>query len=41
VITPKEALDSIGIEKLSLETKEKRKRNLISYLAKLKMFMKK
>lgn len=41
VITPGEALDLIGIEELSLETREKRKRNLVSYLAKLKMLMKK
>jgi len=41
VLTPKEALDLIGVEKLELKTKEKRKRNLLSYLSKIKMFIKK
>lgn len=41
VLNPKEALDLIGIRKLKLETKEKRKKNLFSYLAKLKMFIRK
>jgi len=40
VITPKEALDLIGIENFELQTKEKRKRNLFSYLTKFKIFMK-
>lgn len=41
VVTPKEALDLMGIEKLELETKERHKRNLFSYITKLKMFIKK
>jgi len=41
VMTPKEALDLVGIERLELETKEKRKRNIRSYLTKLKMLIKK
>lgn len=41
VLTPKEALDLIGIGRIKLETKEKKKRNLLYYLTKLKVFGKK
>jgi len=41
VVTPKEALDLIGIEELKLEAKEKRRKNILSYIGKLKMLMKK
>ena len=40
VVTPKEALDLIGIEKLKVESKEKRKKNLFTYFAKVKMLKK-
>jgi predicted nucleic acid-binding protein len=40
VVNPKEALDLIGME-LEVETKEKTKRNLLSYITKLKMLIKK
>jgi predicted nucleic acid-binding protein len=41
VVTPREALDLVGIEKLEVESKEKQKRNFFTYLTKLKMLMKK
>jgi len=41
VVTPKDALSSIGVEELEVKTKNKRKKNLLYYFAKLKMFMKK
>jgi predicted nucleic acid-binding protein len=41
VVTPKEALDLLGIEKLEVKSKERRKRNFFTYLTKLKMLMKK
>jgi putative PIN family toxin of toxin-antitoxin system len=40
VVTPKEALDLIGIEKLKVESKEKRKKNIFTYFTKLKMLKK-
>ena len=40
VISPKEALDLIGIERLEVNTKERRKKNIFSYLAKLKLLKK-
>jgi len=38
VVTPKEALELIGIGKLELKTKEKSKKNLLYYLTKMKFF---
>jgi len=40
VVTPKEALDLIGIEKLEVKSKEKHKRNIFTYFTKLKMLKK-
>jgi len=40
VISPKEALELMGIEKLEVETKEKFRKSLTFYLGKLKIFRK-
>jgi len=40
VVNPKKALDLIGIEKLKVESKDKRKKNIFTYFTKLKMLKK-